>query len=94
MDFEILEQKYGAEVDAKQFQIEIPADAKVRDDEKPAAEPPPLRRLARSGDGGRRGESADSPGHRSTSAVALCGSRRGYDGRPGVARSSKAPPAT
>lgn len=41
MDFEILDQKYGAEVDAKQFQIEIPADAKVRDDEKPAAEPPP-----------------------------------------------------
>jgi beta-lactamase regulating signal transducer with metallopeptidase domain/thiol-disulfide isomerase/thioredoxin len=41
MDFEILEEKYGPDVDATQFQIEIPAGAKVRDDDKPAAEPPP-----------------------------------------------------
>lgn len=41
LDFKILKEKYGREVDERQFKFEIPAGAKVRDDSKPAAEPPP-----------------------------------------------------
>ncbi len=40
MDFKILDEKYGSDVDNKQFQFEIPAGAKVRDDRKPEAELP------------------------------------------------------
>lgn len=40
LDFKVLEAKYGSDVDKKQFQFEIPAGAKVRDDKKPEAEPP------------------------------------------------------
>ncbi|HWB07863.1 MAG TPA: TIGR03067 domain-containing protein [Pirellulales bacterium] len=41
MDFKILAEKYGRDVDEKQFQIQIPAGAKVRDNHEPKAEPPP-----------------------------------------------------
>jgi beta-lactamase regulating signal transducer with metallopeptidase domain/thiol-disulfide isomerase/thioredoxin len=41
MDFRILKEKYGRQVDERQFKFEIPAGAKVRDDQKPEAEPPP-----------------------------------------------------
>ena len=41
MDFKVLEEKYGSAVNEKQFQITIPAGAKVHDDKKPGVEPPP-----------------------------------------------------
>src|SRR6185369_11304281 len=40
MDFKVLEEKYGSDVDEQQFRFEIPAGAKVHDDQKPEAEPP------------------------------------------------------
>jgi beta-lactamase regulating signal transducer with metallopeptidase domain len=41
MHFKILAEKYGSAVDEKQFQITIPAGAKIHQDEDAAAEPPP-----------------------------------------------------
>ena len=41
MDFKVLSEKYGSDVDEKQFHIEIPPGAKVREEDKPEAEPPP-----------------------------------------------------
>lgn len=40
-DFTVLAAAYGKAVDEKQFQYQIPAEAEVEDDEKPAVEPPP-----------------------------------------------------
>ena len=40
MDFKVLSEKYGSDVDDKQFHIEIPPGAKVREEDKPDAEPP------------------------------------------------------
>ena len=42
LDFKVLEDKYGSAVAEEQFRYQIPADAEVRDDKKPAAEPEPL----------------------------------------------------
>jgi beta-lactamase regulating signal transducer with metallopeptidase domain/thiol-disulfide isomerase/thioredoxin len=41
MDFKVLAEKYGRDVGDKQFIVEIPAGAKVREEDKPDAEPPP-----------------------------------------------------
>jgi beta-lactamase regulating signal transducer with metallopeptidase domain/thiol-disulfide isomerase/thioredoxin len=41
MDFKVLEEKYGPDVDEKQFQVQIPPGAKVRVEDEPEAEPPP-----------------------------------------------------
>ncbi len=41
MDFKILKDKYGSDVDEQQFKFKIPAGAKVQDDQKPDVEPPP-----------------------------------------------------
>ncbi len=41
VDFKVLAEKFGSDVDERQFKFEIPAGAKVRDNQKPEAEPPP-----------------------------------------------------
>lgn len=41
MDFEVLSEQYGDDVDVQQFQIEIPAGAAVRTDDEPDEEPAP-----------------------------------------------------
>lgn len=40
VDFQVLEARYGGDVDKRRFQVEIPAGAKVRDDQNPEPEPP------------------------------------------------------
>jgi uncharacterized protein (TIGR03067 family) len=42
MDFKVLSEKYGSDVDVKQFHIEIPQGAKVRMEDQPETEPAPL----------------------------------------------------
>ena len=82
MDFKVLAEKYGSDVDEKQFHIEIPPGAKVREADKPEAEPPPPCEDPRNhGDSRRCGWQADSSGIRETAGHSLARLRSHDDRR-------------